>query len=165
MASAEGKETVSATTRRRHPRGTLLVAIAFALALGVTCVLLVIPAYTGIRATAVAVPGQGEVFRPAAQEVRRATLLEVNGPRVMWFLLAPVVLAAVPLALNWTAFRGPARALTAFLLVGFCLLTGFSIGLFYLPSAIAMAAAAIWGAVSDGPDSTPGARPQERLVL
>jgi hypothetical protein len=58
-----------------------------------------------------------------------------------------VVLAALPVAANWTALRTPTRVLAAVLLTGFALVTGFSIGLFYLPAAGALLGAILWSAV------------------
>ena len=131
----------------RLPRGTLLVALSLVLALLASGVLLVVPTYTGVRASVRAseavTPGGAVVQR--TNEIRRATLVEVNGPRVLRVLAVPVVLAALPLAANWTRLRTAARALAALLLTGFALVTGFSIGLFYLPTAGAMVAAALRG--------------------
>ncbi len=127
----------------RLPRGTLLVALSLVLALLASGVLLVVPPYTGVSASEAFTPGGAVVQR--TNEIRRATLVEVNGPRVLRVLAVPVVLAALPLAANWTRLRTAARALAALLLTGFALVTGFSIGLFYLPTAGAMVAAALRG--------------------
>lgn len=61
------------------------------------------------------------------------TLFQVNGPRIFGVLAIPVAIALAPLALRW--LRIPAAiALFAFVLIG-----GFTIGFFYLPSAILLA--------------------------
>jgi hypothetical protein len=52
----------------------------------------------------------------------------------------PVLLAALPLAFNGTRWRAPARVVAAALLASGVLLS--SVGMFYLPSAVAMAVAA-----------------------
>jgi hypothetical protein len=126
------------------PRGTSAVLLALALALLASGGLLVVPTYTGVRASAAVAPGQAAAPRPAPAG-RRATLLEGNGPGVLGPLAAPVVLTALPVAANWTALRTAARALAAVLLTGFALATGFSIGLCYLPAAGALPAAVLWG--------------------
>ena len=121
------------------PRGTSAVLLALALALLASGGMLVVPTYVGVRASDAA-------LRPAP-EVHRATLLEVNGPGVLGPLAAPVALAALPVAANWTALRTPTRVLAAVLLTGFALVAGFSIGLLYLPAAGALLAAILWSAV------------------
>jgi hypothetical protein len=130
------------------PRGTMLVGLSLLLALAAAGGLLVVPVYTGVRATAVA----PEAAR-ATTELRYATLVEVNGARVLPLLALPVVLAGLPLAFNSTGWRTVGRAGSALLLTAFALVTGFSIGLLFLPSAAAMIAAAIRGAGSRGPRS------------
>lgn len=71
----------------------------------------------------------------------RRTILEVNGPSALLPLLVPVLLASVP-AVLW-----PRRASIVLaaglgtLLAIFCVLAGFSIGMFYLPSAALLVAA------------------------
>ena len=130
-----------------RPRGTSAVVLALALALLASAVLLVVPAYTGVRASAAVTPGGAAGPRPP--EVRRATLLEFNGPGVLGALAVPVVLTGLPVAANWTALRTASRVLAALLLTGFALATGFSVGLFYLPAAGALLAAVLWGAVPE----------------
>ncbi len=61
------------------------------------------------------------------------TLVEINGPRVFGVLGIPVVIALGPLAFRQLRF--PA----AVAMGAFALLAGFSIGLFYLPSAVLLA--------------------------
>ena len=79
-----------------------------------------------------------------------ATLIEVNGLRVLPLLMAPVALTGVALlaALVMTAGQVKRKVflwVSAGLLLGFCAVGIFSIGLFYLPAALALAAAAIKG--------------------
>jgi hypothetical protein len=133
--------------------------LALGLAVLASGFLLVAPTYTGVRA-AVVVPGgaangaangaPGEapsaaVRRPS--EVRRATLLEVNGPRVLPLLAITIALAALGVVVGQTLWLRAGRGLSAllllaFMLLAFMLVTGFSIGLYYLPSALTMLAAA-----------------------
>jgi hypothetical protein len=66
------------------------------------------------------------------------TLIGANGSWVLIPILLPVVVAALPLALYSRAMR----VISAVLLGAFVLLSGFTIGLCYLPAAVAMAMAA-----------------------
>lgn len=78
-------------------------------------------------------------------KVERQTLLETeNSPdaQIVGVLAFPLLLAGIPLALNRTRFRATARAISAALLLAGSLVAGFSIGLYYLPSALAMIVAA-----------------------
>jgi hypothetical protein len=85
--------------------------------------------------------GRGDVeVSPTTCE--RTTLLESQGTDVIGILLVPVAIAAFPLVLSATSKVRLARAASAALLFGFALLAMFSIGLFYVPAALAMVAAA-----------------------
>jgi hypothetical protein len=74
-----------------------------------------------------------------------ATVADVNGANSTYpLLVVPVLLAVIPLlAPGW---RHGATVLSAWLLLGWCLLTGFSIGVFYWPSFMLMVLAAYAGA-------------------
>ena len=63
-----------------------------------------------------------------------ATLLQVNGPRVIILVMFPVLIALIPLAFRKQAVR----IVAAIVMGGFVFISGFSIGLFYFPSAILM---------------------------
>jgi hypothetical protein len=75
---------------------------------------------------------------PSTLQLRDETLGSVNGPQVYWILAIPVIIAGVPSLLR---FRG-VRIISALLLTGCVVIGAASIGLFYLPSAIAMILAA-----------------------
>ena len=60
-----------------------------------------------------------------------ATLLEVNGARAIPALALPVLLAGIPVLFPKRGLCGAA----ALMLLAFSILGGFSVGLFYLPSA------------------------------
>ena len=84
----------------------------------------------------------------SSQEVRLSeSILEVNGPWVLIPLSVPVVLTAAGLLAALIARGRRTRLallwLTAVLLLGFCVLTGFSIGMFSLPAGLVLLAAAI----------------------
>ena len=90
----------------------IMVASAFAVALLCSLILLVLPAYSG--------------------QTGRATLLQVNGPRVLLPLAIPPSITLLPLLL-----RGHSVRIGATIALGlFCLISGFSIGMFYVPSAL-----------------------------
>ena len=82
-------------------------------------------------ATAPAVPSR----------VDRTSGMDINGPRIALVLMVPVLLAAMPLL---TRNRAPRRSAgtAAGLMFAFCLLGAASVGILYLPSAIALALAA-----------------------
>jgi hypothetical protein len=116
-------------------------APSFLLAILISILLLVIPAYTGI--TVRQIPVNRKSSFPAQPEtpvrtVRPATLTEVNGPKIYYILAIPVVIAAVPLLLRARKFRVvSAVVLTAWVLIGI-----LSVGFYYLPSAVMMILAA-----------------------
>ncbi len=97
---------------------TPLTGVAFGLALLAAIYLLVWPAYSGFNRL----------------QRTRATLLQVNGPYALIPVLFPVLttLAALLLRKQWV------RIVATILISGFVLIGGFTIGLFYLPSAILM---------------------------
>ena len=73
------------------------------------------------------------------------SLLAVNGLWAILPLLFPVVITALLLVVTLSSNRRVAK-LTAWplatILLGFCVLSGFSIGMFYLPAALAAAVTA-----------------------
>ena len=95
-----------------------------------------------------------------------ASLVEQNGLWVLWLLLVPVLLSGLALLTITFTDAGQARRRVllwgaSLALLGFCAVGIFSIGLFYLPSALALLCAALSGsvvppAITDEPD---GAKP------
>jgi hypothetical protein len=69
------------------------------------------------------------------------TLLQVNGDRALIAVLVPALIALAPVFVQTRRCRIGA----AVLLAAFVLLSGFTIGMFYIPAAIAMAIAASAG--------------------
>ena len=108
----------------------LLLAVVAAVAL------LVVP--TG-REESVSVGSSGEMTRSG----RSTTLVQSDGWSALVPLAIPVVLAGVPPAFRRSRWRGVALAAASVLLLAFVVLSAASIGLFYLPVAGAMVAAAI----------------------
>ncbi len=99
-----------------------LTAISFGLALAAAIFLLVWPVYTGFDGT----------------RETHATLLEINGWGAIAAVGFPVVLALLPLIFP----RQAIRIIAAVIMGGFSIIAGFTIGLFYLPSALVMLLAA-----------------------
>ena len=96
--------------------------MAFSLALTAAIFLLVGPVYLGV--------GSGGVtYR---------TLIQMNGRGVIAPVMFPVLVALVPLVFR----RQAARIIAAIVMGGFVLITGFSIGVVYLPAGILMLLAA-----------------------
>ena len=121
-------------------RGELIgMVISCAAAAFVSAALLVVPVYSSASSSMRVLPSGERVY-----SVWRGskTLLEVDGPRALQPLAAPVLLAALPFAFYRTRFRAIVEAICGTLLAAFTVIGGFSIGLFYVPSAIAMLAAA-----------------------
>ena len=109
------------------------------------------PVYQGVSAT---LPGEsaGEAARSTA------TLIEVNGLYVIPLLLVPVLLSGIAV---W-AVRGADGGMTgrrilpwvlAVVLLGLCALLILSIGMLYLPTALAMLVAAIAGSAGRAPST------------
>lgn len=128
----------------RRP-SSIASALSLILALSASLFLALWPcSYEGVEATAVVSPGVGLPQRASeAVPVRHlcASLIDVNGPRVLTVLALPVGIAGVGVLLAHFGLR-KALWLTAVLLLLFCLIGAFSIGLFYLPSAVALLVAA-----------------------
>jgi hypothetical protein len=75
------------------------------------------------------------------------TLLGTNGIGALPVVLLPILLAAFPLFRGTPHQRRVRSAIVAVILVGFTIVGGFSIGLFYIPSALATLTAATLGVV------------------
>ena len=75
---------------------------------------------------------------PSTLQVRHETLPNVNGPSVYYRLAIPVIIAGLPFLLRFCAVR----IICAALLTGWVVIGAASIGIFYVPSAIAMVLAA-----------------------
>lgn len=121
--------------------GTWAVVASLALAVVAAAYLLLVPTYAAESTTAtLGRTGPGSSVSTRSE----TTLLEAEGWSVLIPLLIPVILSAAPLLLNETRYAAATRLVAAVLLLSFVVLTGFSIGLFYLPSAAAMLLAALW---------------------
>ena len=130
---------------RRRDAVVISTGVAHVLTWVAAIGLLVGPVYQGVSETAVTPGG-------VASESRRftATLVEVNGLRVLPLLLAPVALTALALLAALITGVGLARRsvfmwVSSVLLLGFCAVGIFTIGLFYLPAAVALIVSAVMG--------------------
>lgn len=121
---------------------TRVASVSCALALAAVIFLLAFPAYSGARETVYANGAHSHV-------TNRATMVQVNGDWVLLPMLFPVLVAAVPLLLR----TQPARIICTIVLFGFVIIAGFSIGLFYLPAALAMVVAACVAPLGPEPSS------------
>ncbi len=98
-------------TSMKHRAATILSIVSLSLAIVPTVFFVVVPVYSN-----------------------GATLLEVNGMRAVPPLVFPVVLALLPTLIR----KQGVRLIAGVLLAGFALVAGFTIGLFYIPAAVAM---------------------------
>ena len=146
---------------KRAGVATISAWAAHALAWGVGLWMVFGPAYQGVSVTP-SLPGE-----PAGEATRyTATLLEANGLWVLWLLLIPILLTGlVLLAIRFTdggQIRRKALLWTPTLvLLAFCAVAIASIGMLYLPTALAMLVAAIAGSL----DSDAGAREADEVAL
>ena len=128
----------------RFPKAASVSAwTALVLAWGTGAWLAFGPVYQGVSAT---LPGEsaGEAVRSTA------TLIEVNGLRVIPFLLVPILLSSIAVwAVRDTDGGRTGRRILlwvlAVVLLGLCAVSILSIGLLYLPTALALLVAAITG--------------------
>ena len=131
-----------------NPATQVAAILAHSLAWAAVVYLLFVPVYAGQITTAVA-QGQPPVITNTTTSTS-ATLVEVNGLEIIPMILVPVLLTGF--ALLGVVFTKPGRAarkailLTATVLTfGFCALAMFSVGIFYLPGAVALLVSAILG--------------------
>lgn len=125
---------------RRAGDGAAVVSLA--LAVVGSAVLAFAPLGTSVEATEVhpGTPGTPVVTEPRV--VERHSLLEHEGASVLVPLSIPLALVMLGLAGRWTNGARPLRTASAGLLFVFVVIGILSIGVFYLPSAGAMAVAA-----------------------
>lgn len=88
---------------------------------------------------------QTRTYTRPAPPVERTSLLEEEPDAIIPVVAVALTLTGLPLALNGTRLRMPARFVAALVLLAGSFVGGASVGLFYLPSAIAMTIAATRG--------------------
>ena len=142
------------TARSRRGIRTFLLALSLALALAVAA-----SAFALLGPTGRYEQGGEEAVREGAPRAPRDPVVTDTGwttllgqirageedASVLVWLVVPIVVALVPLVLARSRLALAASGVAAFLLLAFAFLAGFSIGLFYVPSALAMVAATIAG--------------------
>ena len=110
------------------------------------------PVYRGVSVTP-SMPGE-----PAGEVTRHtATLVEVNGLYVLWLLLIPILFSGLTLLVIRFTDAGLARRkallwISALALLALCLVGILSIGLFYLPTAMALLVAAVADSLNGSAD-------------
>lgn len=120
----------------------LPAAIAFLLALLASAFFLVAPVYQGAGQGASIKAGGGSESQSPVQ-VQGRNLVQQNGAGVLlWLALPPALSGLALLLLHRTRFRSIAYGTAALLLLAFAVVSVMSIGLFYLPGALAMTVAA-----------------------
>jgi hypothetical protein len=121
-----------------RPPGTVAVAAGVGLAVAATLWLVLWPcSYVGVTA----VPADPVGPAPAAERVC-ASLIAANGWWVLGLLSVPVALTVVGLlaslgGIGWLVWG------VAAVLLGFCVIGAFSVGLYYAPSVVALVVAAV----------------------
>jgi len=134
------RRPVSSLSRTRT--GRFLAWLALGSALLATTFYLVVPTYTSVTFSEVS-PGVPEGV-PTAVETHQ-TLVQVNGPSALLPLAVPALMAALPVVFAARRWSGAITSAMAMLLSAFVLITGFSIGIAYFPSAMLLLGAAGFG--------------------
>ena len=141
---------------KRHNAAVVSAGIAHVLAWVVVLGLVFGPVYQGASVTPAA-PGA-----PANVPTKTtATLIEVNGWGMLPILLVPAALTGLALITLLKTNAGQTRRrvlvwVPAVLLLGFCTVAIFSIGIFYLPTALALVFSAILDSFSRGAETRTG---------
>ena len=141
---------------KRFDASVILTAIAHALTWIVVLWLAVGPVYQGVSVSALT---SGDALSEWVYFT--GTLIEANGLKVLPILLAPVVLTALTLAATLLLKAGQARRgvilwVLAVLLLGFCAVGIFTVGLFYLPAALALLFSAMLTSLSRAAETRTG---------
>jgi hypothetical protein len=111
-------------------RRILLVAPGLALLAAVAAVFL------PLQHTVVSQSGPGPL-QTLELEIAYRSLLQTEGASILLAAGLPVLVALLPLAFAASRYSRRAEICSAVLLSGFVVVGGFSIGLFYLPAALA----------------------------
>ena len=133
--------------RTRDP-GLIGAVLAAALALAASLFFAFAPTTSTSTSRSVFVSPSGEPT-PTAPVVHRttSTLLESEGAGAVPVLAIPVALAAGAIAVSRLGSRRPIRLVLASLLLAGCVAGAASVGLFYVPAAVAL----VWGALATPP--------------
>jgi hypothetical protein len=118
---------------------TIAAGTSLALAVAASTALVLLPTTTSVSTTS------SSAGSPSPTTVTHQTLLQHEGSGVLVVLAVPVLVAALGAAVRAARGRRAARVFSAFLLCAFSVMGAASVGLFYAPAAVAMAAAAFSG--------------------
>lgn len=145
MIRCRGMETEKHPTKERGRDRAALVGLL--LALVASLVLLFAPTGTSVSACSRTVNGSPNVRsqpvqQPCGTRVSHPSLVQSQGWGVAIPLAVPVAIAAAGLAVQRTRLRRPGSIVAGILLSILVVLGAFSIGIFYLPAAVAMFLAA-----------------------
>jgi hypothetical protein len=111
-------------------RRNLLVAPGLALLAAVAA------AFLPLQHTVISQSGPGPL-QTLELEIAYRSLLQTEGASILLAAGLPVLVALLPLAFAASRYARRAEICSAVLLSGFVVVAGFSIGLFYLPAALA----------------------------
>jgi hypothetical protein len=122
---------------------TRLPFVACLLAVLASLIVLFVPLGSSESSCTVIAPAEGhatpsDTTPSCDQRVTRVSLVDEEGPGILIVVAIPVVIAGVALALYRTRWGRSAATAGGTLISLFSLLGAFSIGFFYLPSAIAL---------------------------
>ena len=121
-----------------RPRGTRAAVVSLLLAVAASAFVLFVPSQSGSE-----VVTRGDEQIETTREVTSTSLLEDQPAPALRAVAIALILAGAPIAVNRSRFRPAARTGSAVLLWVGSIVAGFSIGLFYMPSAAAMTFAAV----------------------
>lgn len=128
---------IQGSTVRRYSVGDVATVAALVLSVASVLYLLIAPAYSGIS-----------TYQDTDGVTRMTTtsmsLLEANGWRLLIPVLVPVAICAFAVLARKSDQARGFRVTATVLLWAFVVLTGFSIGMLYLPSALAMTVASLY---------------------
>jgi hypothetical protein len=116
---------------------SILRWFAFVASLGAVALLLVLPFYSGVTESQ-------SVGGPVVRSRHSTTLVGANGVAALLVLAIPVFAAANTLVPWPTGVRRSLDVLSALVTTAFAVLGAFTVGLFFLPTAAALWAVALW---------------------
>lgn len=102
----------------------ILQFLAFAFTLAAVLAILILPSYITVESDS-----------KGNETVSTSTVLAETGPVVLAILAVPTLIAAVPLLLRGRTWQ-PGTITSALLLVGFAIVSGLTIGFYFVPAAI-----------------------------
>ena len=112
--------------------------VAFGLAVAASLAVLFVPLASRQEACSATPSDNAAPAAPCKERVSHVTLIEEEGPSLLPVVAVPLAIAGIGFGLARTRWGRPAALTSGTLLTLFAVLTGFSIGLFYLPAAIAL---------------------------